>query len=352
MAQTALEGTAALWDGSEFPPTESAPLAPAAAPTALQHFSTHGLQTPKRIELWEEHNARALVGLQARTLNGKPLEATELNLRLSELQVAHVSANAHVVERDARQIARTPGEGVALYFTLFGESFFYYKDGVHLQRPGGLLVCDINEPFMRGFAQGLQEFAMVVPRSTFEQVADGAMPRQPITMDFARIPGANAHAAALARLIRSTFAEPTPRNLVAAEHGAMDLLRAIFSGDASRSSAGYRLSALAYIDRHLRDPRLSVAEVARGMGISERHLSRIFSESGTGIARAILERRLDLARRMLGQPGSPSAGEVAMHCGFSSQAHFTRVFRERFEETPAQFRAAAASAALTVSAKS
>ena len=339
MELAAASEAAPTWSPSPAPKWED-PARISASPEVLR-FSTRGLREPDRIARWEQHNARALVGLQARTLDGNPLEATELNLQLSALQFAHVSANAHVVERDAREVARTPGEAVALYFTLWGESFFYHRDGVHLLRPGGLLVCDVNEPFMRGFAHGLQEFALTVPRTVFEQVTGDRPPRQPITMGFGRIPGANAQAAALARLIRTTLAQPDPMQLMAAESSALDLLQAIICADSSRSAPGYRLSALAYIDTHLRDPRLSVSQVASSVGISERHLSRIFSESGPGIARMILERRLALARRILSQAGAPPVGVVAGQCGFSSHAHFTRVYRERFEETPAQTRSRA-----------
>jgi len=310
--------------------------------SAVLRFTTRDLDDLDRIALWEQHNARALVGLQARTLNGDPLEATELTLQLRELQFAHITANAHIVERDAREVARSPGEAVALYFTLWGESFFYHREGVHLQRPGGLLVCDVSEPFLRGFAQGLQEFALTVPRSLFERITGDTMPRTPITMDFAGIPGANSQATALARLIRGTLADPDESRLAAAESSAVDLLQAIFCADSSRSAAGYRLSAQAYIDAHLADPRLSVAQVAIGVGMSERHLSRIFHEVGSGVSRTILDRRLTVARRILSRGGAPSVGDVASQCGFSSHAHFTRVFRERFEETPAQTRARAA----------
>lgn len=308
------------------------------APGPVRSFSTRGLGERERIDLWEEHNARALVGLQARTLNGVPLEATELNLQLRQLRFAHVTANPHVVERDARQIARTPAEGVALYFTLSGESFFYSADGVQLQRPGGLLVCDVGQPFMRGFAHGLREFVVTVPRQLFEQLSDGPVPRRPLTMSFARVPGANAHAAQLGQLLTTAFSLPLSRGLDDLEASALALLRAIFSDDGARSATAYRRTALAYIEGHLRDPRLGVGQVAAGVGVSERQLARIFRESGSGVARVILDRRLELARRILSERGAPAVGEVAMQCGFSSHAHFARVFRERFEETPAQCR--------------
>jgi AraC-like DNA-binding protein len=323
--------------------TRSAFASPASGAPELRRFSTIGLHDAQRIELWEQHNANALVGLSARTLDGNPLEATEVNLELEQLRFAHVKANAHVVERSASEIARTPGSGVALYFTLLGESFFYHRDGVVLQRPGGLLVCDTGEPFMRGFAQGLQEFVLTLPRALFEELSDEGLPRHPRTLSFASIPGANAHATALAELLRSALRAPTADHLIRAEQSAIDLLRAIFSGDVTRAANSYRHSATAYIERHLRDSRLSVGEVAKAVGLSERHLSRIFAEAGTGVARVILERRLDHARRILMGRGAPSVGDIALQCGFSSHAHFTRVYRERFEETPGQTRSRASS---------
>ena len=305
----------------------------------IQRFSTRGMRDASRVELWEQHNARALVGLDARTLTEAPLEASETNLELSRLQFAHVAANAHVVERTSRHIAASPTDGVTLYFTLFGDSFFYHREGVHLLKPGSLLVCDVNEPFMRGFAHGLQEFAVRIPGTTFDELSDAPVPGRPIIMNFSNVPGANAHAAALATLVKSTLAS-SDGDLTAAEETAMDLLRAIFSQGEARSSSAHRRQALAYADQHLRDPRLSVGQIATAIGVSERHLSRIFADTGTGPARVILEKRLNLARRILdsADASSRSVSGVAAYCGFSSHSHFTRVYRERFGETPAQTR--------------
>jgi hypothetical protein len=46
-------------------------------------FSTVGLPDEQRIELWEGHNADALIGLRCRTLTAAVLEATEISGYLS-----------------------------------------------------------------------------------------------------------------------------------------------------------------------------------------------------------------------------------------------------------------------------
>ncbi|TQL44948.1 AraC family transcriptional regulator [Homoserinimonas aerilata] len=311
----------------------------AGTPVNLERFSTAEFAGDERVELWEQHNARALIGLECRTLNEMPLEAVETNVHLSQLQFAHVVANAHVVERSSRHIATQASDGVALYFTLFGESFFYHRDGVHILRPGDLLVCDVNEPFMRGFATGLKEFVIRVPKALFDEVSDEPVGATPTTMRFAGQRDANAHARSLAQLLKSALTAPKPTDAVATEAEAIHLLHAMFSADPTQRYAADRHAAESYISRNLRDPQMSVVRVAEGVGVSERQLYRAFNETGASVAKVILDRRLDLAHCILTTPGSPSIGDVAAHCGFLSHAHFSRVFRERFDATPAAVRA-------------
>jgi len=304
-----------------------------------RRFSTIGVSEPERIELWEQHNAEALVPLAARSIDGAPLEATEVNLQLPNLQFAHVSANAHVVERTPGHIARGSTDGVALYFSLAGDAFFYHQEGVHLQQPGTLLICDTAQPFVRGFTRGLREYVLVVPREVFESTTEGKTPPKPLVLHFADVPGGDVHAAALASLVERSLAEPDEASLAATEESALDLLRTMFTGDGAHSAAAHRRAALAWIERNLRDPTISVSRVAQAVGVSERHLARAFGETGTGVARTILNLRLELAKRLLAQAPPRPIGEVAVASGFVSHAHFSRVFRERYELSPAEWRA-------------
>lgn len=302
----------------------------------VRTFSTVGLPPEQRVARWEEHNASALIDLRARTLDGTALEGREVVVDLEGVHLADVVASAHVVERSAQQIASSGVDGVAFYFALRGESFFYHGAGVQLQRPGTLLVCDVSRPFMRGFAQGLEELVVRLPRATFEEVTGRALPEVPLLLGFGDGPG-EAHAAALARLVRSTLARPGAVERAAAAQRLCEVVHAVING--STSSAGHRRAAVAHVERHLADRDLSVAAVARAVGLSERHLSRVFAETGTTFSRAVLERRLEAAHQLLSRPGGAAVAVVARRCGFVSASHFSRVFRERYGRTPVEVRA-------------
>ncbi len=116
-------------------------------------------------------------------------------------------------------------------------------------------------------------------------------------------------------------------------------------GDAQRMSLRERtgvangavLAALAAMEAEVEEP-LSRAAVARAAGVGARQLERLFQhhlrETVGGRYRAI---RLDRARALLTETAM-SVAEAGNACGFTSPAHFSRVFTARFGMAPSAFR--------------
>lgn len=105
-----------------------------------------------------------------------------------------------------------------------------------------------------------------------------------------------------------------------------------------------RLSdVLRYIELHLSDPKLSLATVAKGCGISRRYLSLLLKLNGTPFSTLIWDKRLKMAGQWLStsQPGEASISEIAYRVGFKSAAHFSRMFKREFELSPREYRTAA-----------
>ena len=307
-----------------------------------ERFSTSGLSDPDRVGKWEDHNAKALVGLGARTINDVALEATEINLHLPNLHFAHVSANAHVIERTSAHIRTNPADSVVLYFSLFGEAFFYHKDGVRTLTPGTVLVYDTDKPFMRGFAKGLKELVLMVPRNAFADISEGGLPNngEPQILNFGKSNKANDYATSIAEIMSEALNNPEQESLVATEDKVFDLMRGIFaSASAADQSSQYRV-ILAFIDRNLRNPDLSAFMISSALGISGRQLSRIFASQGSGLSKTILTKRLELARRALlaTDANQMSVSDVSVYSGFNSNAHFSRVFKEFFGFPPSELR--------------
>lgn len=288
-------------------------------------FSTAGLPEAQRIALWEDYNAHALIGLRCHMLGEATLDATELNLQLEQVHLARVRGNAHVVERPLELIRSHPADAIAVYLTLVGEAFFYHDDGVRTLRPGQVLICDADRPFMRGFSGGLEELAIKMPRPLFRELTGLGSLRAPLVRDFAR---GDVAARTLARLVdravRPEGGEPVD------ERTALDLLASMAGGRPVGPGTVHLANARAFIEDHLADVNLSAARVAAGIGVSERQLSRVFAAVGTSVPQFVLARRLEHARALLASTPETPVGEVAARCGFDSATYFSQAFRARF----------------------
>jgi len=91
-----------------------------------------------------------------------------------------------------------------------------------------------------------------------------------------------------------------------------------------------------YVEAHLGSD-LSVPRLAGLVGLSPQHFSRLFKASfGMTPHRYVVLRRVESAQRLLRTDAT--IAQIAYALGFSSQAHFTQVFRELVGSTPSQIR--------------
>ena len=98
--------------------------------------------------------------------------------------------------------------------------------------------------------------------------------------------------------------------------------------------AGRIRTICAYVDKHYRDPNLSVNSLADRFGISLSYLSRVFHQvTGFHLGEYISMLRFQEANRLLRTTELPIA-EIASSCGFSSCSAFIRSYRAKEGVTP------------------
>jgi AraC family transcriptional regulator, L-arginine-responsive activator len=95
--------------------------------------------------------------------------------------------------------------------------------------------------------------------------------------------------------------------------------------------------ALLLMEANIEDP-LTTDEIAGLVGVSRRQLERLFRQYlGSMPSKYYLGLRLSKARTQL-QRTSKSVVQISLACGFSSAAHFSNAYRERFGVTPREDR--------------
>lgn len=121
------------------------------------------------------------------------------------------------------------------------------------------------------------------------------------------------------------------------------LISASRPGDLVGSELGaphLRLCIERYVRRHLRDPALSPATIARAHAISVRHLHGIWQNEQTTLWQWVVRRRLEAARDSLADPGSAhrAVAAIAREWGFPNPTYFARRFRAEYGLAPRQWR--------------
>lgn len=92
-----------------------------------------------------------------------------------------------------------------------------------------------------------------------------------------------------------------------------------------------------YVQRHLSEP-ISAEAIAKELYISRPYLSKKFKEeSGQTITDFVLKEKTEEAKRLL-RYSEKSLSAISVYLGFSSQSHFSRVFRRYTGMNPGEYR--------------
>ncbi len=89
----------------------------------------------------------------------------------------------------------------------------------------------------------------------------------------------------------------------------------------------------AYLDRDIK-----LADLASVAGVSQFHFSRLFKQSiGISPHKYLLKERVERAKHLL-KNSKLAIAEIAFQCGFNSQSHLGKSFRELTGVTPGVYR--------------
>lgn len=92
-----------------------------------------------------------------------------------------------------------------------------------------------------------------------------------------------------------------------------------------------------YINAHL-DRDVKLADLAAVAGVSQFHFSRLFKQSmGISPHKYLLQQRVEQAKQLL-KNSKLAIAEIALQCGFNSQSHLGKSFREFTGVTPSSYR--------------
>ncbi|MFD8219672.1 helix-turn-helix domain-containing protein [Streptomyces sp. NPDC059697] len=261
--------------------------------------------------------------LQLTTADGSPMRAWRTPQLIAQNENEYV-----VVNLLGRGVARIEQEAREVYLC-----------------PGEFAFCDMARPIHMEFPNPYQTKSLVLPRhalglseSELRQIT-----ASPVRSGMAL---GGMLSIMLSRLADTAETFP-PRTGELLARNVVDLLTVLADEQLGRVSEGtpsgdavLLLRIRTFIGRHLADPDLTPEVIAKAHHISVRYLHKIFEGEDITVGRWIQSRRLEGCRRDLlrRQSANRTIVAVAHRWGFTSAAHFSRVFRAAYGMSPSEWR--------------
>lgn len=288
-----------------------------------------------RVALWTDALTAVCGPLHTEPL-GATLDGAMTFGAIGRLQIGHIAASCHRIGLTP-ELARAERHPVAKVIVQTAGVSVYEQRGERVAlTPGDGLVYDVSQPHAITSTEATEHFVVIVPHDLV--AGRGVRLDRLSAQRFSTRTGVGRLAA---DLIHSTFGELATISPACEDDLAAALLNLMFlplpnetahAGDALR----YRIES--YIRDQIRDPELSIDQIACALRCSKRYLHMAFAACDRSITDHIWATRLDGCRGDLARRTDQTISEIAFAWGFSSSAHFSRAFRKRFGVTPSAFR--------------
>ncbi|WP_433685471.1 helix-turn-helix domain-containing protein [Nocardia sp. CA-119907] len=252
--------------------------------------------------------------------------------------ISRITATPVVVRRLDSHIATAPRDDVFLALHGSGTGWAEQEGRTARLVPNTGAICTTDRPYRWRFDSPMSELVLQVPRARL-RLREAALREATGRLIEGRTPGMTV----LAHLMTGVLAEGCPPATAdQLADTAIELFAAVlhpYIDGRSRPLSGDALlhAARAYMRRHLTDPDLDVAAVARAHAVSRRYLEQLFARSDESPAAYLRQLRLEEALRLLRET-STTVAEIAHLAGFNDVNTFTRAFRRSQGVTPREWR--------------
>ena len=312
----------------------------------LSTMSTDEVAAPERAGYWADWIDRLFHGLDSDLYGDTGFDGRMSTLRAGEIVLTRLEANRHRVMRSC-SLARSSETGylkiVAPYVGCAGVEQQGREAWV---TPDQWSIYDTTDSYAVANPVRVEHLIVMLPK---ERLVERGVALAPLMAR--RLGGSGGIARLALETMRSAYRE-LPGMSEAAARGVGDAITQLVHlsmldlagiGTAVTRREALRERIKQHVAEHLGDAGLTVESVAWALNCSRRHLYNAFAEEPDGVAGYILRRRLEACCQCFDDRAQShrSITEIALGFGFSSMAHFSRVFRSRVGVAPSDYRRAA-----------
>ena len=311
----------------------------------LETFSTAELPPHRRLEYWNDLTGSAFTPLVTDPVDRRAFVGRLTRTQVGEIRIAEARSDPAIVRHSRQHVARSREAIFMLCLQLDGVSINRQQGRESVLRYGDFHLLDSSRPYEVSFQQSNRMLVLSIPHPDLAR-------RMPNPESLVAIPmsGRNGVAGLLSSLLCNfwqqrrtgdeTFLSPRFSEAI------LDLVASAYASINAAVPAGSSIAIArreqirSHIETHLHDPTLTPGSVAAAVHLSPRRLHQLFEADGETVGAYILRRRLEECARAMADASqrSRTVTEIAFLHGFNNASHFGRVFRERYQSTPSDYR--------------
>jgi AraC family transcriptional regulator, positive regulator of tynA and feaB len=311
----------------------------------LETFSTAELPPHRRLEYWNDLTGSAFTPLVTDPVDKRAFVGRLTRTQVGDIRLAEARSEPAIVRHSRQHVARTRDALFMLCLQLDGVSVNRQQGREAVLRYGDFHLLDSSRPYEVSFQQPNRMLVLSVPHPELAR----RMPNPESLVGIA-MSGRSGVSGLLSSLLCNFWQQRrTGDETFLSPRFSEAILDLVASAYASITAAAPEGSSIAiarreqirsYIETHLHDPALTPGGVAAAVHLSPRRLHQLFEADGETVGAYILRRRLEECARAMSDVSqrSRTVTEIAFLHGFNNASHFGRVFRERYQSTPSDFR--------------
>ena len=311
-----------------------------------KRLSTGGVPAVERFSYWVD----MICAMYAQLECERPVDVAVFGdiefSQLGPLDFTHLRSNVRRVWRTDSMIRHDGQDLCLVQIQRDGRSVVRQDGREAVLVPGDFVIYDTTRPYELHFEDDLHDLVVVrLPRTALASHVANLEELTAMT-----VPGTCAAGNLLLSMVDTLQRDIDrlhPSSAMGVSEGITSIiaagLRSLPGANTRRPSSlsAYHVARVkAYVMEQLRDPNLSIANIATAMRLSPDHLSRLFRSEPVPLSRMIWHQRLEACRRELSDPRQARRGvsDIAFSWGFNDAAHFSRSFKEQYGATPREWR--------------
>lgn len=307
-------------------------------------ITTTGVSPASRSRHWHETIASTYFPLELTFRHSDTFEGELLNWQLGDLSISRLQSQPLSYRRLPKHLTNESQEDYLITVPTRSEVYFSQSGTDVRCNPGGFIFERSNEPYEFSHSDPASLWVLKVSESVLAQRIRS--PGRFCSMEFNARNGSGGLFTDMLQHIPTNIKGMNDHARTKVGDLLIELLALSVESDERTMTSGSSAVRFAHLTRiehylrtHLSDPLLGPERVADACGISTRYLHELLRDTNQTLGQRIRDQRLNACRNELKDLSNcKTIATIAYSHGFTDQAQFSRAFKNRYSQTPKDFR--------------